>query len=340
LTCDWADIVDEDDNSSRQIFVSGLKENVDEFKVKEAFSTYGNVNFFIFISLLNNYSNKYFNLNINFQITDLILSKNHKTAKRKDLAFITYETNEEARNAVEKFDRAEHAEAIGDNITVSLAFSQQAMQTKKKIKENRKKTIPPQMGMQPTPKYNQGFPQHMPQMHNQMNMVDNKKPNMMPQQPMYPNNMMMQPQNNLNPMGTMNPIANIPGMNNMHNMGNMGNMQNLTNPMHAMNPMQNKQMMPQQGYPQSNIHNLNPMANMGQQPQNLQSMHQMNQYPQMAGVNQIPQVNPNQNMANMYPGAVHPNQMNPSMQPNPNIPQNLNQNQLMYLMGYNQAGYK
>ncbi len=45
-------------------------------------------------------------------------------------------------------------------------------------------------------------------------------------------------------------------------------------------------------------------------------------------------------MANMYPGAVHPNQMNPSMQPNPNIPQNLNQNQLMYLMGYNQAGYK
>ena len=38
-----ADIVDEDDSNSRQIFVSGLKENVDEFKVKEVFSEYGNV---------------------------------------------------------------------------------------------------------------------------------------------------------------------------------------------------------------------------------------------------------------------------------------------------------
>jgi hypothetical protein len=108
-----------------------------------------------------------------------------------------------------------------------------------------------------------------------------------------------------------------------------------------MNPMQNKQMMPQQGYPQSNIHNLgNPMVNMGQPPQNLQGMQQMNQYQQMAGVNPLPQVNPNQNMGNMYPGAVLPNQMNPNMQPNPNMPQNLNQNQLMYLMGYNQTGYK
>jgi hypothetical protein len=43
LTCDWADIVDEDDNNSRQIFISGLKEEADEFSVKEAFSNYGNV---------------------------------------------------------------------------------------------------------------------------------------------------------------------------------------------------------------------------------------------------------------------------------------------------------
>jgi hypothetical protein len=54
LTCDWADIVDEDDNNSRQIFVSGLKDNVDEFKVRESFSTYGNVPFyFIFNKGLN-----------------------------------------------------------------------------------------------------------------------------------------------------------------------------------------------------------------------------------------------------------------------------------------------
>jgi len=50
LTCDWADIVDEDDNNSRQIFASGLMDNVDEFKVREAFSTYGTViNYFRFI---------------------------------------------------------------------------------------------------------------------------------------------------------------------------------------------------------------------------------------------------------------------------------------------------
>ena len=82
------------------------------------------------------------------------------------------------------------------------------------------------------------------------------------------------------------------------------------------------------------------MANMNQPPQNLQGMQQMNQYPQMAAVNPIPQVNPNQNMGNIYTGAVLPNQMNPNMQPNPNMPQNLNQNQLMYLMGYNQTGFK
>ena len=44
LTCDWADIVDEDDNNSKQIFISGIKEEADEYAVREVFSTYGNVN--------------------------------------------------------------------------------------------------------------------------------------------------------------------------------------------------------------------------------------------------------------------------------------------------------
>lgn len=273
----------------------------------------------------------------------MILSKNHKTSKRKDLAFITYESNEEARYAVEKFDKFAHADDIGDNIILSLAFSQQAMQTKKKIKENRKKTnIPPPMTMPPNPKFNPGYNPHMAQMHNQINMQDNKKPNMMPQQQMYPNTMMMPPQNNLNQMGTMNPMGHMPGMNNIPNMNNMPGMQNLQNQINPINPLQNKQMIPQQAYPQGNIPNIgNPMANMNQPQHNLQGMQHMNsQYPQMTPVNSIPQGNPNQNLGNMYPGTILPNQMNPSMQPTQNIPQNLNQNQLMYLMGYNQAGYK
>jgi hypothetical protein len=43
LTCDWADVVDEDDSNSTQIFVAGLDDNVDENMLKELFSNYGRV---------------------------------------------------------------------------------------------------------------------------------------------------------------------------------------------------------------------------------------------------------------------------------------------------------
>ena len=43
LTCDWADVVDEDDSNSKQIFISGLEENVDEAILREVFSVYGQV---------------------------------------------------------------------------------------------------------------------------------------------------------------------------------------------------------------------------------------------------------------------------------------------------------
>jgi hypothetical protein len=43
LTCDWADVVDEDDSNSKQIFVSGLDESIEESTVREVFSAFGNV---------------------------------------------------------------------------------------------------------------------------------------------------------------------------------------------------------------------------------------------------------------------------------------------------------
>lgn len=43
LTCDWADVVDEDESTSKQIFISGLGDSVDEVKLKEIFSLYGDV---------------------------------------------------------------------------------------------------------------------------------------------------------------------------------------------------------------------------------------------------------------------------------------------------------
>jgi hypothetical protein len=54
LTCDWADVVDEDDSNSRQIFIAGLDDSVDEAKVREVFSQYGHVriklyNIYIFL---------------------------------------------------------------------------------------------------------------------------------------------------------------------------------------------------------------------------------------------------------------------------------------------------
>lgn len=223
---------------------------------------------------------------------------------------------------------------------MSLAFSQQAMQTKKKIKENRKKThIPNQIGMPTNQKYNPGFNPHMPNMTTQVNMPDTKKHNIVPQQPHYQNNPMI-PQNNINSMPQINPQVNIPGYSIMPNMSNLGNLPNMNNTINPLNPMQNKQMIPQQVYPQTNIPNYgNPISNMNPAQQNMQAIPQMNQM-QPHNMNPIPQTNPNPNMGNIYPGAVMPNQMNPNLQSNPSIPQNLNQNQLMYLMGYNQTGYK
>jgi RNA recognition motif-containing protein len=120
LTCDWADVIDEDDNSSKQIFISGLKEDVSEDSLKDVFSSYG-------------------------MIESIILSREHKNSKRKDLAFITYNTHEEAKEAVEDYklkqdNQVDAGSILGDRVCVSLAFSQQAMQNKKKIKESRRKT--------------------------------------------------------------------------------------------------------------------------------------------------------------------------------------------------------
>jgi RNA recognition motif-containing protein len=90
----------------------------------------------------------------------------HKSSKRKDLAFITFSTHEEAKNSVEYFKSQYCNEVprtpsvmqeneiykppvlhnpLGENVNVSLAFSQQAMQAKKKVKETRKK-VPGEIG--------------------------------------------------------------------------------------------------------------------------------------------------------------------------------------------------
>ena len=120
LTCDWADVIDEDDNSSKQIFISGLNEDVTEESLKDVFATYG-------------------------RIESIILSREHKNSKRKDLAFITYNTHDEAKNAVEDYKMKQENQVetnclLGNRVCVSLAFSHLAMQNKKKIKESRRKT--------------------------------------------------------------------------------------------------------------------------------------------------------------------------------------------------------
>lgn len=75
------------------------------------------------------------------------MSRAHKSSKRKDLAFINYTTNEEAKLAVDSFG---NDGTLGQNVTISLAFSQQAMQNKKKIKECRKRgKSPPQNNVVP-----------------------------------------------------------------------------------------------------------------------------------------------------------------------------------------------
>ncbi|MFM7855441.1 MAG: RNA recognition motif domain-containing protein, partial [Flammeovirgaceae bacterium] len=106
MTCDWADVVDEDDSNSRQVFISGLNENITEDKIREVFSQFGN-------------------------ISEIILSKNHKNSKRKDLGFVTFNSNFEAKIALEALKNNNYFDTP---INVSLSFSQQLMQAKKRIK--------------------------------------------------------------------------------------------------------------------------------------------------------------------------------------------------------------
>ena len=135
ITCDWADVVDEDDNSkSNQIFISNIKKEVSEYDLKKYFEKFE-------------------------KVLSVIMSKNHLNSKRKDLAFITFESHESAVNAIQKFEEEKKNEKMEKNlkkifylaenenvnmIQVSLAFSQEAMQNKKKIKDNRKK-VPSQI---------------------------------------------------------------------------------------------------------------------------------------------------------------------------------------------------
>ena len=133
ITCDWADVVDDDDNSkSTQIFISNIKEDVQENDLKNYFGKFAKVD-------------------------NVIMSKNHINSKRKDLVFITFETHENAVYAIKKFEEDKNSKdtekinelkkifLLNNNenismIQVSLAFSQEAIQNKKKSKDSRKKT--------------------------------------------------------------------------------------------------------------------------------------------------------------------------------------------------------
>ena len=130
ITCDWADVVDDDDNSqSNQIFISNIKKEVNEADLKKYFDKLE-------------------------KVVSVIMSKNHLNSKRKDLAFITFESHESAISAIKKFeeekknpDKEKILKKIFflsdkenvNSIQVSLAFSQEAKKKKKKIKDNRKK---------------------------------------------------------------------------------------------------------------------------------------------------------------------------------------------------------
>ena len=130
ITCDWADVVDDDDNSkSNQIFISNIKKDVQENSLKNYFNNFA-------------------------KVISVIMSKNHVNSKRKDLVFITFETHEDAVSAIKGFEdekrnpskikKLKEIFLLQENeninmIQVSLAFSQEAMQNKKKIKDNRKK---------------------------------------------------------------------------------------------------------------------------------------------------------------------------------------------------------
>ena len=132
LTCDWADVIEEDNINSNQVFISGIKEDVDEDNLKIFFSKFGNID-------------------------NIVLSKNHPNPKRKDLAFITFKTHDEACKAIKGIEdlmdnqnelkkiQLELQQVFHLNIDefkklkVSLAFTQQSMQNKKKLKDSRKK---------------------------------------------------------------------------------------------------------------------------------------------------------------------------------------------------------
>ncbi len=43
LTCDWADVVEDYDSNSKQIFISGLDDNIDDATLRSIFSKYGTV---------------------------------------------------------------------------------------------------------------------------------------------------------------------------------------------------------------------------------------------------------------------------------------------------------
>ena len=133
ITCDWADVVDDDDNSkSTQIFISNIKEDVQENDLKNYFGKFS-------------------------KVENVIMSKNHINSKRKDLVFITFETHENAVYAIKQFEEDKNSKdpdkinelkkifLLNNNenintIQVSLAFSQEAIQNKKKSKDSRKKT--------------------------------------------------------------------------------------------------------------------------------------------------------------------------------------------------------
>ena len=157
ITCDWADVVDDDDNSqSNQIFISNIKKEVNEADLKKYFDKLE-------------------------KVVSVIMSKNHLNSKRKDLAFITFESHESAISAIKKFEEEKKnpdkekslkkifflsdKESV-NSIQVSLAFSQEAMQNKKKIKDNRKKV--------PT---NQTSKVHNTNINNNSNNNDNNKNN-------------------------------------------------------------------------------------------------------------------------------------------------------------------
>lgn len=64
------------------------------------------------------------------------MSKNYPNAKRTDLAFISFESNDQAKNAFNNYKDQERK--LGDRIKVNFAFSDKILQNKRKLKEKRK----------------------------------------------------------------------------------------------------------------------------------------------------------------------------------------------------------